>query len=132
MQYRYENFGGIISGQEPPFLAFVDRNYMRELGLKESEKWNTDDESVGRLSAPTEVHFAITNKCSAGCAHCYMGAGDADKGELDTASLKRALNILAEMKVFHIAMGGGEALEREDLFEVADYARRKGLVPNLT
>ena len=36
------------------------------------------------------------------------------------------------MKVFHIAMGGGEALEREDLFEVAHYARKKGLVPNLT
>ena len=88
MQYRFENFGGIISSQDPPFLAFVDRNYMRELGLKNLTKWNTSDESVGRLSAPTEVHFAITNKCSAGCAHCYMAAGQADEGELDTASLK--------------------------------------------
>jgi hypothetical protein len=33
MQYRYENFGGIISSQAPPFLAYVDRNYMRQLGL---------------------------------------------------------------------------------------------------
>jgi radical SAM protein with 4Fe4S-binding SPASM domain len=132
MTYRFENFGGIISNQNPPFLAFVDRNYMRELGLSKSAEWNTDDESIGRLSAPTEVHFAITNKCSVGCAHCYMGAGKEDEGELDTASLKRALDILADMKVFHIAMGGGEALEREDLFEVAAYARQKGLVPNLT
>jgi radical SAM protein with 4Fe4S-binding SPASM domain len=132
MKYRFENFGGIIAGENPPFLAFVDRNYMRELGLDKSPLWNNSDESVGRLSAPTEVHFAITNKCSLGCPHCYMGAGKEDEGELDTVSLKRALDILAEMKVFHIALGGGEALEREDLFEIAEYARTKGLVPNLT
>ncbi len=62
MKYRFENFGGIIAGQKPPFLAFVDRNYMRELGLGESLLWDTDDESIGLLSAPTEEHFAITNK----------------------------------------------------------------------
>jgi radical SAM protein with 4Fe4S-binding SPASM domain len=132
IKYRFENFGGIISSENPPFLAFVDRNYMRELGLDRSILWNTDDESVGRLSAPTEVHFAITNKCSVGCPHCYMNAGQQDEGELDTASFKRALDVLAKMKVFHIALGGGEALERPDLFEIAQYARQKGLVPNLT
>lgn len=132
MIYRYENFGGIISSQNPPFLAFVDRDYMRQLGLKDSEKWSTNDESIGKLSAPTEVHFAITNKCSVGCKHCYMNAGKEDDGELDTASFKKALDILSQMKVFHIALGGGEALEREDLFEIAEYARTKNLVPNLT
>jgi radical SAM protein with 4Fe4S-binding SPASM domain len=132
IKYRFENFGGIIASENPPFLAFVDRNYMRELGLQETAVWDSEDESVGRLSAPTEVHFAITNKCSVGCAHCYMGAGQQDEGELDTASLKRALDILADRKVFHIALGGGEALERSDLFEIAEYARTKGLVPNLT
>jgi len=132
IKYRFENFGGIIASENPPFLAFVDRNYMRELGLGETVAWSSGDERVGRLSAPTEVHFAITNKCSVGCPHCYMGAGKQDEGELDTVSLKRALDILAEMKVFHIALGGGEAMERSDLFEIAEYARTKGLVPNLT
>jgi radical SAM protein with 4Fe4S-binding SPASM domain len=132
MKYRFENFGGIIAGQTPPFLAFVDRDYMRELGLAESPLWDTDDESIGLLSAPTEVHFAITNKCSAKCPHCYMDAGQKDAGQLDTESLKRALDILAEMNVFHVALGGGEALERPDLFEIARYARTKDLVPNLT
>ena len=132
LKYRFENFGGIISSENPPFLAFVDRNYMRQLGLSQSSIWDTGDETIGRLSAPTEVHFAITNRCSVGCPHCYMGAGKSDDGELDTVSLKRALDILAQMKVFHIALGGGEALERPDLFEIARYARTKGLVPNLT
>jgi radical SAM protein with 4Fe4S-binding SPASM domain len=132
INYRFENFGGIISSHDPPFLAFVDRDYMRQLGAEESGLWETDDESIGKLTAPTEVHFAITNKCSVGCPHCYMDAGKQDDGELDTASFKRALDVLAEMKVFHIALGGGEALEREDLFEIAEYARTKGLMPNLT
>jgi len=132
IKYRFENFGGIISSENPPFLAFVDRNYMRELGLDHSSLWDTSDESIGKLSAPTEVHFAVTNKCSVGCPHCYMNAGKEDEGELDTASFKRALDVLAQMKVFHIALGGGEALERPDLFEIAEYARTKGLVPNLT
>jgi len=132
IKYRYENFGGIIASENPPFLAFVDRDYMRSLGLAESALWEEEENSVGVLSAPTEVHFAITNRCSAGCPHCYMEAGPKDRGELDTESLKRALDILAQMKVFHVALGGGEALERADLFEIALYARDKGLVPNLT
>ncbi len=132
MKYRYENFGGIIASEDPPFLAFVDRNYMKELGLKNSSLWKTNDESIGVLSAPTEVHFAITNKCSVKCPHCYMDAGAIDDGELDTENMKKALKVLSRMGVFHIAMGGGEALERPDLFEVAAYAKKIGLVPNLT
>lgn len=131
-KYRYENFGGIIANDKPPFLAFVDRTYMNELGLPDSPLWNTNDESIGLLTAPTEVHFAITNKCSVRCPHCYMDGGKNDDGELDTQAMKKALHILSQMQVFHIAMGGGEAIEREDLFEVAEYARNIGLVPNLT
>lgn len=130
--YRYENFGGIISSENPPFLAFVDREYMVELGLGPTPLWDGQDREIGLLSAPTEVHFAITNRCSARCTHCYMDGGEADRKELDTKSFKAALDILAEMKVFHIALGGGEALERDDLFEIAAYARKIGLVPNLT
>jgi len=59
------------------------------------------------------------------CPHCYMGAGEKDAEQLDTDGIKRALDILAEMNVFHIALGGGEALERPDLFEIAEYARTK-------
>jgi radical SAM protein with 4Fe4S-binding SPASM domain len=132
MKFRFETFGGIIASDDPPFLAFVDRNYMRELDLVESPLWTGEDESIGRLTAPVEVHFAMTNRCSGGCPHCYMDAGEQDTGELDTPAVKRALDILAGMKVFHVALGGGEALERPDWLEIAEYARKIGLVPNLT
>jgi len=132
MKYRYEKFGGIISNDDPPFLAYVDRDYMTGCGLPSSELWNCEDKTPGILVAPTEVHFAITNRCSVGCGHCYMNGGKPDDHELSTAEMKSALDIVAGMGVFHVAMGGGEALEREALFVVAGYARQIGLVPNLT
>lgn len=132
MKYRCENFGGIISCEEPPMLAFADRDYMRELGVSDSPLWNTDDLSIGQLSAPTEVHVSITNRCSVGCDHCYMDSGQRDEGEMNTEQFKKAMKTLADMGVFHVALGGGEALERSDLFEIAAYCREIGLVPNLT
>ena len=132
MRHRFENFGGIISSDAPPFLAFVDRDYMRSLGLDGSKDWEGVDEAIGVLTAPTEVHFAATNRCNGSCAHCYMSSGGEPEGELTTGQFKEAIDILAEMKVFHIALGGGEALLRDDFFELAEYAREIGLVPNLT
>ena len=132
MRYRYESFGGIIASYEPPFLAFVDRQYMREQGLTDESRWKDGDATISVLSAPVEVHFACTNRCSLGCSHCYMDSGSEDSETLDTEAFKRTLSTLADMGVFHVAMGGGEALERDDLFELAAHARSCGLVPNLT
>jgi radical SAM protein with 4Fe4S-binding SPASM domain len=129
MRYRLEEFGGIISSDDPPFLAFVDQDYLRGCGVGESKLW---EETSGLLTAPTEVHISRTNRCSAGCAHCYMDSGEALPNELSTSEFKDALRVLADMGVFHVALGGGEAMESADLFEVAHYAREIGLVPNLT
>ena len=41
MKHRYENFGGIIASDAPPFLAFVDRQFMRDLGLPEMDAAKT-------------------------------------------------------------------------------------------
>jgi radical SAM protein with 4Fe4S-binding SPASM domain len=132
VKYRHETFGGIIASEDPPFLAFVDRQFMRQQGLGESPRWQGADERVGLLSAPTEVHLAATGECPVRCPHCYMDSGQRVPGELDSASFRRALRVLAGMRVFHVALGGGEALVRPDIFELAGYARELGLVPNLT
>src|SRR5713226_9505082 len=44
----------------------------------------------------------------------------------------KILDELAAMGVFHVALGGGEALELDYLFEVAAHARAVGITPNLT
>ena len=66
MKYRYERFGGIIASEDPPFLAYVDRDFMRGQGLEASPLWR-GDEQIGLLSAPTEVHLAATSRCVSRC-----------------------------------------------------------------
>ncbi len=132
LQARYEQFGGIIASEEPPFLAHVDRDFMQKCGFTDSSTWIGEEDDYAPLSAPLEVHYSVTNRCSQGCAHCYTNSTADATGELPFEDVCKTIDSLAEMKVFHMALGGGEATEREDLFRIAAYARRKGIVPNLT
>lgn len=128
MKVRYEDFGAIIEIAEPPALVWVDRDFVRGLGHPDSPRWSTPR---GYLSAPTEVHLMTTERCPAGCPSCYVDATP-DRRDPDTVALRDVLERLAAHGVFHVAMGGGESLLRDDLFELAAYARELGLVPNLT
>jgi radical SAM protein with 4Fe4S-binding SPASM domain len=111
-------------------LVHVDQDFMRSLGYGQSPLW--ESEQAGFLSAPLEVHLSVTNACSLGCGHCYMDSGEKDAGELSAEDFRKAVDLLADMGVFHMALGGGEALERSDFFELASYVRDCGIVPNLT
>jgi radical SAM protein with 4Fe4S-binding SPASM domain len=83
------------------------------------------------LSAPETVHLAITARCNLSCPGCYVPRF-ADGAELTMAELCGLIDQWAEMHVFQLAVGGGEPLLREDLFDVLAYARVRGIVPNLT
>jgi radical SAM protein with 4Fe4S-binding SPASM domain len=129
MKARYEPFGGIISVDEPPALAFVDKEYMKSVGYKDSPLW---EKKKDYLSAPTEVHFSITNRCGMHCPGCYVDSGTEAEDELSFPQLKEVIDVLAEKGVFHIAFGGGEPTLHPQLIELAEYCREKGIVPNIT
>jgi radical SAM protein with 4Fe4S-binding SPASM domain len=129
VKLRPEWFGAIVELETPRALVSVNRAFARRLGLKDSRRWVGEDPQ--RLSAPTEVHLVISRQCSAGCKSCYVAA--TPKGEaLSLVQAKQALERLAQHGVFHVALGGGEALELDYLFEVAEHARTLGITPNLT
>jgi radical SAM protein with 4Fe4S-binding SPASM domain len=84
-----------------------------------------------KLQAPFLVVWNYTDACNLRCKHCYQGAGKMSKDEL---SLDERLNIvdqLADNDVVAIAFSGGEALLRDDFWEVARYASNKGLYLSL-
>jgi radical SAM protein with 4Fe4S-binding SPASM domain len=83
------------------------------------------------LSAPETVHLAITARCNFHCPGCYVPRQPVG-AELSTEELRHLIDQWAEMRVFQLAVGGGEPLLRDDLFEVLTYAHRQGIVPNLT
>lgn len=126
---RPEQFGGIVETERPRALLHVDREMMRELGQPESPLWL--EPAGGPLSAPREVHVVLSRRCAAGCRGCYVDATPAGAA-LSLEGACRVLDELAAMRVFHVALGGGEALELDYLFAVADHARKVGITPNLT
>src|SRR5690606_17283152 len=123
----------------PRALVFVDRAFARRaLGLPAGDEpaiWRGPEPALGEgvLSAPLEAHLQLTNRCAAGCTGCYTGASAGGApNEWGLAAWTRAIDALADAGVFHVALGGGESATLPWLGELADHARRRGIVPNLT
>ncbi|WP_305041081.1 GeoRSP system radical SAM/SPASM protein [Geoalkalibacter sp.] len=77
------------------------------------------------FSAPLTFNWTLSFRCNFVCAHCYSRFEEGE--ELDTADIRRIVDVLAEKKVPFINFGGGEPLLRSDLFDIATYAGRQGL-----
>jgi GeoRSP system radical SAM/SPASM protein len=77
------------------------------------------------FSAPLTFNWTLSYRCNFTCEHCY--SRDELCSELATADLKRIIDILVEQQVPFINFGGGEPLMRKDLFDVAEYASKRGL-----
>jgi len=92
--------------------------------------WGSGDPVAGALSAPTEVHVSLGEKCGLRCTACYIGAGpERAASALPPASFYVEL---AQMGVFEVALGGGERGFDEGLFGAIAAARQAGLRVNLT
>ena len=75
------------------------------------------------------VFWNLTDSCNLNCTHCYnrSGPGRTTEGELTTAEALGLIDDLAEMGVPLILFTGGEPLMREDIWELAQHARKKGI-----
>ena len=121
MKHRFESFGGVLALEDPPMLVHVDRDFMRGLGCEESPLW----EKAGKYPPlrPAGSAFLGDQRLFPAVRRLLHGFGERDAGEMTGDAFRKAIDLLAEMGVFHIAMGGGEALERPDFFELAAYVR---------
>lgn len=74
------------------------------------------------------VVWNCTRQCNLSCIHCYASAKRRKSAEeMDTAAGKSFINDLADFGVPVILFSGGEPMMRKDLFELARFAREKGL-----
>ncbi len=97
-------------------------------GMPPQASWVGDGTT---LSAPETVHLAITTRCNFSCPGCYVPHQEGSP-ELTVADWCDLMAQWAQMRVFQIAVGGGEPLLYHGLFEVLACARQHGLVANLT
>ena len=74
------------------------------------------------------VVWNSTRRCNLSCMHCYSDSHDrAYPGELTTAEGLALLDDLASFGAPTVIFSGGEPLIRPDVFELAAYARERGL-----
>ncbi|WP_016732751.1 radical SAM/SPASM domain-containing protein [Saccharolobus islandicus] len=73
------------------------------------------------------VTWNLTRKCNLKCLHCYINASPESEDGSTTEEALRLIDEMAEMKIPLIIMSGGEPLMRRDFFELASYARIKGI-----
>jgi hypothetical protein len=59
---------------------------------------------------PENVHLQLNNVCSLRCPLCYLALQSEDTGSLPLERIEGLLEEWAEMGVFQLALGGGEAL----------------------
>ncbi|MDP3112530.1 MAG: GeoRSP system radical SAM/SPASM protein [Thermodesulfovibrionales bacterium] len=80
-------------------------------------------------ASPVTINWAVTNRCNFKCRHCYSRA-DTSR-ELDLETVYNIINKISGAKVFSINFGGGEPLLRKDIFEIALFASKLGLVVSM-
>ena len=79
------------------------------------------------LSAPLDVHIAITNKCNMKCVYCY--ANDSKFMKQKDMTLQQLISVVDkcfDANVFKISWSGGEPLYRHDIFDILKYTSEKG------
>lgn len=75
------------------------------------------------------VFWNLTRRCNLSCEHCYNASG-IDQGAEDELSTKEALSFLddcRDLRVPVLLLTGGEPLMRDDIWELASYARDLGI-----
>ncbi len=81
--------------------------------------------SAGAHRRPIVV-WNVTPACNLACSHCYA-AHSGEQRVLDTGEAKRVIDGLASYGVPVLLFSGGEPFARPDIFELAHYAKGRGL-----
>jgi radical SAM protein with 4Fe4S-binding SPASM domain len=79
---------------------------------------------------PFTVHWELTNKCNLKCVHCYI-VPEPKKKELNFKKMKSILDQLSRQGCLYLVFSGGEIFTRQDFFDIAGYARKKGFALRL-
>jgi radical SAM protein with 4Fe4S-binding SPASM domain len=107
-------------------MISISRLLCDAAGPGDSLRYGSEHQAVGK-QRPIVV-WNCTRKCNLHCVHCYSSAGDKDPAEiLTTKQAKSFLRDLADFGVPVILFSGGEPLLRQDIFELAHFARELGI-----
>lgn len=76
---------------------------------------------------PIYAHWGITHRCDITCRMCGIWKHGNEDEELSLAQVARLADVLSELGVIQVSIGGGEPFCRQDLPEVIRILQRRGL-----
>lgn len=140
-----ESFAGAPADTFEMFSAFRDRDASDLLLRSDNGVWTmfnkhtgakvrvsfTSDEPYVKASAPELVDLKLTNFCPFGCTFCYQSSTKTGI-HAPKQTIFKIIRQLARLKVFEIAIGGGEPTMHPDFAEILKYAHEHNIVPNFT
>lgn len=73
--------------------------------------------SSEKIQSPTVVNLELTELCNVKCKHCYNPWRDESMGvfSLNLVKMKKIINHLSEIGVFHVILSGGEPMSNYDI-----------------
>jgi radical SAM protein with 4Fe4S-binding SPASM domain len=78
------------------------------------------------------VMWELTRACKLACLHCTVGAQQRRSPvELSTYEAYKTIDQIATLHPEELLFTGGDPLERADIYQLVDYAVRRGLQPTL-
>jgi radical SAM protein with 4Fe4S-binding SPASM domain len=85
------------------------------------------------MDANPIVMWELTRACRLNCAHCAIGAQQRRSPlELSTYEGYKTIDQIVALRPEELIITGGDILERADIYQLIDYARRRGLPPTVT
>lgn len=95
-------------------------------------RWGiTQEDDPDFAPAPEILDIEVTTICDGGCPFCYKGnTTDGQNMSLDT--FKKIIDVMP-IFITQIALGAdSKCISNPDIFKMMEYARSKGIVPNIT
>lgn len=126
-----------VESYRDPYVARKDGDYWtlfnRENGTKIRLTFK-GDEFKGlptRSRAPELIDIKITDYCPFDCGYCYQGSTKEGK-HAETSWISSLAYNLRDLRVFEVALGGGEPTLHPQFTDILQSFRYNNIVPNFT
>lgn len=83
------------------------------------------------FSTPELVDLKITDMCLLNCPYCYQNSSQSGV-HAKYSNIVNIINQIADMKVFEVAIGGGEPTLHPDFLSIIKYCNECGISPSFT
>jgi MoaA/NifB/PqqE/SkfB family radical SAM enzyme len=91
--------------------------------------WKIAKGRLGAAPVPLAVNLVLTYRCNLRCSYCEVWREPPD--EMDTDTVCRLIDEMADAGTERLGLGGGEPMLRKDVGIIIDHAKARGLTVNM-